>query len=749
MAALNRRWQIRWGGTPGPMRALVLCLVLSLAACQPWPPWREPDRPAERTDPRAAPQPPLPPTPPVAQQPLSLTPDEPDARPPPVIDRGTGALIGAPRSRSQLSLTSDVEGEITLNVVDADLREVVRLILEDTLGVNYIIDPLVEGTITVQTSRPLPAEDLIALLDGILRLNGAALIRADQLYKVVPIDQAMSSGLMPEVRPVDEAGEAGFSVRVVPLEYVSAADIAEILTPFAPAGGTVQVDPERNLLILAGAPEQLRTLVDLVEIFDVDWLQGMSFGLFPLDAAEAERLAGELGQIFGVEGEGAGPLAGVVRFVPIQRLNAVLVISPQASYVTRAETWIRRLDQGGEGDEPRVYVYPVQNGRASDLADVLSQLFDVQSTTVGAGDLLAPGLDPVDLRSSFDEPGGSLLDQPADRDRDRDVGEGLTAPPAPRRRATGTSSLPRDLVPGAGGADEATRIIADQTTNSLVIRATPRDYRRIEAALQQLDILPLQVLIEATIAEVSLRDELRFGLQWFFQFGNAEVRLSPFQGGAVRSQFPGFSAIFTSTNDARVILDALEQITDVNVVSSPQILVLDNQTAQLQVGDEVPIVTRTAQSTFDSDAPVVNTVEQRQTGVILTVTPRVNAGGLVIMEIEQEVSDVEETTTSDIDSPTISQRRIASTVAVQSGEAVALGGLIQDDVEASRSGVPFLARLPLVGWLFGQTSDVARRTELLVLITPRLVRDPSQARAVTLELRQRLRGLQPLDARLR
>ncbi|MDX1540541.1 MAG: type II secretion system secretin GspD [Geminicoccaceae bacterium] len=719
------------------MRVAVLSLAILLAACQPWPALREP----ATAPPTAAPAPAA-----VAPAPTPIVlSDDPDAvRPAPIIDRGTGAVIGRPGARSRLSLTSDLEGEVTLNVVDADLREVVRLVLEDTLGVNYVIDPLVEGTITVQTSRPLPADDLIALLDGVLRLNGAALVRADDLYKVVPIEEALGAGLMPEVEPLD--GEVGFTIRIVPLRFVSAAEIAEILAPFAPTGGSVQIDPDRNLLILAGSAEQIRTLSDLVQIFDVDWLEGMSFGLFPLQAAEAERLVGELDQIFGTAGEAAGAPEGVVRFVPIERLNAVLVISPEASYVSRAETWIERLDQGGEGDDPRVYVYAVQNGRASELAEVLSQLFDVQSTAVGLEDLLAPGLEPVDLRSSFDR--GGALGTRDDRELDEPTVGGLTPPPLRSRvRPTGSASLPQDLTPI--GADQQTRIIADGTTNSLVIRATPRDYQRIEAALQQLDILPLQVLIEATIAEVTLNDRLRFGLQYFFRFGSNEVRLSRADTGAVSSTFPGFSAIFSSSDQISVILDALEEVSDVNVVSSPQILVLDNQTAQLQVGDEVPIVTRQAQSIDDPDAAVLQNIEQRQTGVILTVTPRVNAGGLVIMEIEQEVSDVEMTDTSTIDSPTISQRRIASTVAIQSGEAVALGGLIRDNVENSRSGLPFLARLPIIGWLFGQTSDFAERTELLVLITPRVVRDPGQARSVTAELRQRLRGLERFDVRLR
>jgi general secretion pathway protein D len=295
------------------------------------------------------------------------------------------------------------------------------------------------------------------------------------------------------------------------------------------------------------------------------------------------------------------------------------------------------------------------------------------------------------------------------------------------------------------------RIIADATTNSLVIWAAPREYRKIRRALEQLDILPLQVLIEATVAEVSLIDELRYGVEWFLRTGDLSLTLSQRPGGGVAGRFPGFSALFAGT-DVRVVLNALEQVTDVNVVSSPHLLVLDNQTARLQVGDQVPITVQQATAVTDPDAPIVNSIELRDTGVILSVTPRVNVSGLVILELEQEVSNVvqsETDTSSEQATPTISTRQISSTVAVQSGETIVLGGLIQDNQNRSVSGLPFLARLPIVGALFGTRGRSLNRTELLVLLTPRVIRGPEDARAITGELRRRLRSIAPLDERLR
>jgi general secretion pathway protein D len=670
-----------------------------------------------------------------------------------------------------------------INVVDADVREVVRLVLEDTLGVNYLIDPGVQGTITVQTTQPVPVEELVPLLDGVLRVNGAALIRAGNLYKVVPIDQALTGGLMPDVRPVPVTGGEGFALQVVPVRFVSALDLAELLEPFSPPSGSVQVDQDRNLLLLAGSPDQLATLNDLVAMFDVDWLSGMSFGMFPLEFADAATLVAELEEIFGPQ---EGPLTEIVRFVPIERLNSVLVITPQPAYVDRAKLWITRLDRAGDGAEPKIFVYQVQNGRAADLAAVLGEIFEVPTTAVAGPGPLAPGLEPAAIGGSFFEQDegfdtGSERRTGSTFGRDRSTGSTLG-----RDRRTGTlggdrrtGALGRDRRTGAvsgvgrttvgvggiasrglGGTtgtgappltESDVRIIADESTNALVVRASPRDYQKIAEALKDLDVLPLQVLIEATIAEVRLEDSLRYGLQWFFQSGDFSTFLTQATSGAVSPVFPGFTAVLNNGN-IRAVLSALEEVTDVNVISSPQLMVLDNQTARLQVGDQVPIAVQSAISVTDADAPIVNSIEQQDTGVILSVTPRVNAGGLVILEIEQEVSDVvqsETQTATEQLTPTISQRRISSVVAVQSGETIALGGLIQDDRDQTRSGVPLLSRIPIIGALFGQRGNTQRRTELLILITPRAVRDPAEARGVTDELRRRIRGVRPLDIRIR
>ena len=544
-------------------------------------------------------------------------------------------------------------------------------------------------------------------------MNGAALVQSGDLYKVVPIDQASTTGLIPDVQPVPGAGRPGFGLQVAPLSYVSAAEVARLLEPFASPSDAIQVDTARNLLLLRGTAEQLTTLRELLAIFDVDWMQGMSFGLFPLEIAPSPQLAKELDEIFGTE---AGPLAGVIRFVAIERLNAILVISSQSSYLDEADVWIKRLDREADDEQPRTFVYAVQNGRAADLAEVLSAIFDTDKITVGPPSLLKASLEPIELNSTRPTDGPTAgIQPPSDNSNHIESNEA--------------------------------RIIADETTNSLVIRARFREYRDIRNALNKLDIRPLQVLIEATIAEVTLRNELRFGIDWFLRSGDFRVSFSSNASGSVQPRFPGFSALLAGT-DVFAVLNALERVTDVNVISSPQLVVLDNQKAELQVGDQVPIITQQAQSIEGSDSPILQTIEQVPTGVLLTVIPRVNAGGLVTMEIQQEVSDAIETVTSNINSPTISQRKITSTVAIESGETVALGGLIRDNSDRRQAGVPFLARLPFIGPLFGVTDNGSERTELLVLITPKVIGSQQEARLITEELRRRVRAVAPLSGKI-
>ncbi|HXC56394.1 MAG TPA: type II secretion system secretin GspD [Rhizomicrobium sp.] len=649
--------------------------------------------------------------------------------PPPEIVRGTGHLVGHATPHVTESTIGE-DGGITLNFINADVRDVAKAVFGDFLNVNYTIGAGVQGTITVQTSKPLSRSEVLPVFEQILRMNGLAIVKNGEIYKLVLSADAPREVTAPATASAGASsggGEAGYSSQIVQLHYVAAAEMQRLLEGMAPAQAIVHADTGRNLLVIQGTQQERAAIVDEVALFDVDWLAGMSFGLFTPKYTDAKGLAKELNQILGGVG---GPLAGIVKLIPIERLNAVLVISPQPRYLDQMQRWIARLDRPGVGSDRRIYVYAVQNGRASDLAATLKKvLYGGSGKDSGKPDTGA-ATDNGDTTDHATPPPATPL------------ANGAPPPAAPA--PSGNSSLIDDSDNSAPPPGAAT-ITADENNNAVVIYGTPQEYATIESALRQLDAAPLQVLLEAAIAEVTLTNELQYGVQYFYQPNGANtLALSNSNSINIGQVFPGFSYMFSQGSNIRVVLNTLSQVTHVEVISSPEIMVLNNHMATLQVGDQVPIATSQAVGVIGSDSPIVNTIEYRATGIILKVTPRVNQGGMVTMDISQEVSDVSSTDTSTLDSPTITQRKIDSTIAVQDSETIALGGLIKDSKTRGSSGLPFLSQLPVVGGLFGTKDNKHDRTELIVLITPHVVDNLQKARAVTAELQHKLPALQTL-----
>jgi general secretion pathway protein D len=663
--------------------------------------------------------------------------------PGPALYRGTDTYLapGPPPKPT-------VQGDVILNFENIELREFVRSVLGETLRLNYVFDPRLEGVVTLQTTQPIGREAVLATVETVLRQNGAALVRDGEVYRVIPVDEAARGQAAPELAGGGAAIRPGYAILVMPLAYISAVQMATILEPMLPPEGIVRVDADRNLLVLAGTGQELRNLQEMARIFDVDWLKGMSAGLIPLANVEAKIAAEELQAIFGDLAQ--GPLAGMIRFVPVERLNALLVVAQRAEYLEQAETWIERLDRGIEGGE-RLFVYYVQNGKAKDLAAILNELFakDSGERRAELRSEVAFGLEPVTVESAAaafgQEPDTVAADELGLEEPAQDVTPEPLVPAAAALAGGGAIA-----VPGGG-----IRIIADEVNNALLVLATPEDYRMVQAALRKLDIVPLQVLVDATIADVILTDELRYGVQYFLSSGGHAVTLSNSRGskaspvptatvdGLLSAAFPGFAYTFaTGDRSVQTVLEALDSVTDVNVISSPRILVLDNQTAKLQVGDEVPITTQQQQSTA-ADANVINNIQFRDTGVIVEVTPRVNAGGLVTLDIKQEVSNVSQTVDTGTLTPTIAQRKLESSIAIQSGDTVVLGGLISENRSKDRTGIPILSTLPMLGPLFGTQSEKITRSELIMLLTPRVIRNSSEAAAITEELKRRVDELQP------
>lgn len=631
---------------------------------------------------------------------------------PPAAQRfpGTGQLL-APRLESPAPVAA-TDG-FRLDFTDTEIGTVIEAVLGDGLNVPYVIDPQVKGNISLQATRPLSAEEVLIALETALRSQGIVLVQQAGVFQVIPSKDGPR-----RIGSLQRTGDPaqGFGVHVVGLQYVSAEEMAKVLQPFAPDGGILLTDNARQLILLAGTSSEIATLREVIRTFDVDWLAAMSFGLFPVEYVDVKTLATELGAIFD---EADSPIRGTVRLIPLSRLNSLMVVTTQARYLQDVETWIKRLDLGVTTPGRRIYVYDVQNGKADDLARSLGSILSIATDTANA------------TTESSGIGGSGTIGRGG-------PGAALGAPAAESRVVPSAGEQPDSLESGT------LKIVPNSENNSLLILATPGEFQVIESALRRLDVLPIQVMIEASIAEVTLTDDIRYGLQWAYQGSDGPITLSESGSGTINSQFPGFSYLFTGRSDIRAVLNGIESLTNVRVLSAPKLLVLNNREANLQVGDQVPISVQSSVGTADPNAPIVNAIQLRDTGVILRVTPRANKSGRVVLEVAQEVSDATPNEVSGIDSPSITQRKISTTVAVRDGETIALGGLIRDSKTGGGSGIPFLRRIPLLGQLFGSTNRTTRRTELIVLITPHVLRSEEETAAAMQDLREQFRGLRRL-----
>jgi general secretion pathway protein D len=642
-----------------------------------------------------------------------------------VVQAGSGAFlrkVTPPR-------VDTTPGDVTLNFDGTDLREVVKVILGDLLKVNYTLHPNVQGLVSLQTGRPLRREHLLATLETLLRMNNAALLSpGGERYEVVPLTNAMSGKVLAQLGESNRSLPPGYSVQVVPLRYIGAEEMSGILQPLAPEGSVIRTDTLRNLIVIAGTSPEMGNLLETIRVFDVDWMSGLSVGFFVLEYAKANDVMTQLQGLLTDEG-GTNPLKGLFRFVPVETANALLVVSPQEQYIQQVRRWIERLDlaeASGDASE-RLFVYRVKHGDAEALAGVLSELFgsaDDRSSTKTAGSV-APGLERASIKSKKN-PDGSDAETAASQ-------------------TTTRSASSRDIE-----MSSSVSIVADVVNNSLLVRSNPRDFKKILDALKQVDIVPLQVLVEATIVEITLGGNLQYGVQWEL-FGtkskgqsniSLDGSLDDAKVSGIGAAFPGFNwAVMSNPTTIKATLSALAGENRVNVLSSPSIMVMDNQTASIQVGQEVPVATTTQQSTVTDADRLLSSIEYKKTGVMLKVKPRVTPGGLVQMEIEQEVSTVAKTESSAINSPTFQTRNITSSVAVRSNQAVVLGGLIQDQRTDGQQGIPGLYRVPLIGALFGERTKGANRTELVVVLTPKVMSSDQDIEAVTADFRSKVRGL--------
>lgn len=666
------------------------------------------------------------------------------------IRRGTGQVINRSAAAAPLPGMGGSSGAATFNFEGESLHAVVKAILGDMLGQNYVIAPNVQGTVTLATPKPVSPADAMNLLEMVLGWNNARMVYSGGRYNIVAADQAIAGNVSPRTGPASTA--RGFEARTVPLKFVSATEMEKILKPYARPNAIINVDNARNVITVGGSRAELENYLRTIEVFDVDWLAGMSVGVFPLESGRATRVVADLEKVFGENSK--SPVAGMFRFMPLEGANAVLVITSQAAYLDDIQQWLERID--GAGAEPRLFSHELRYIKAKDLADRLSEVFGGGSggASGGGAPSLMPGLDPVELRDTDD---GATAP----------IGGAPTGPGEGTGNSTGgASSL--SLNPRSGGGNGSVTLDVDgqrvgvsavDETNSLLVRATPQAWKSIRDVIERLDVMPMQVQIEAQVVEVQLTGALEYGVNWFFEnavsdtvanggaglpnaagrsiWGDLRGSLRPVSGGT-----GGLAWTFLGNNAAAVI-SALDQVTDLKLLQTPSIMVRNNAEATLNVGSRIPIESVTVDPGIGGGGSTFSQVQYLDTGVILKVRPRITRDGMVFIDIVQEISSPGAREAGQRNVP-INTRKVKTETAVQSGDTVMLAGLISDGVTRGSSGFPGLSRVPVIGGLFGRQTSRTDRSEVIVLITPKVVRNPQEVRELTDEYGKRFRAMEPL-----
>ena len=665
--------------------------------------------------------------------------------------------VTATTTRFASAVDGDVateSGGIELNFDNADIPTVAKSVIGDSLGMNYIVDPRVQGTITLASAQRIPRKDVLPIFESVLRMSNAALLREDNLIRIVPLPEAAGAGVS-----VVGAGQPGYGVSIVPLRFVSAAAIGKTAESFLSRPGAVRVDQARNVLLIQGTASERQAALGVIGTLDVEWLRNQSVGLYPLKSTAPETMIRELEKVFDTADGGQGQ--GVIKFQPVSRMNAVLAVSKNSKVLERATQWVRRLDRS-DPTGTTVRVYSLRFGNARSIARILNEMFvgrNSQSASDSQTSATAPGQSGTTSR--IDSLGAGTLSS---------SNNPTTSPQGGTQNSGGTNGNAAQVgfsdrkdddqdMPGAGGGGtglgslprgvfQNVRVTADKSTNAIMVYSNQEDYQVIERAIESLDRPRLQVAVDAMVAEVTLTDQLQYGVQAYLTSANAgagpdkgsvglfSAAQSAAQTALLARVLPGFNLLLGAEANPKLVLSALSNLTTVKVLSAPSLVVADNEPAILEVGDQVPISTGSTVTGLN----VVSSISRQNTGIILKVLPHVHPNGSIELEIEQEVSNVVNPAGASAQNltPTISQRRIHSTVGTSSGQTVLLGGLIKEDDERSVAGLPGLNQIKYLGDLLSQKSDTKLRSEIIVFVTTKLVRNGHDAQVVAEEFRERL-----------
>ena len=657
--------------------------------------------------------------------------------PQPVIRRGNGATINqSVASAPPPSLVSS--GQASFNFEGESLHAVVKAILGDMLGQSYSIAPGVQGTVTVATQRPVGAAGALSLLENVLAQNNARMVYSDGRYNIVTADQALTSGVVPRTGSASLA--RGFESRVVSLRFVSATEMEKILKPYARPNAIVSVDGARNMLTIAGTRAELDNYLRTIQVFDVDWMASMSVGVYPLQSGRASDVVQDLERVFGEQGK--SPTAGMFRFMPLDSSNAVMVITSQVKYLEDIQQWIDRIE-GGSGDG-RLFSYELKYIKARDLADRLAEVFGGGNGNSGSeSPSMMPGVGTTEISDGgIDDKSGT-----SSAAVNTGLGDGGNLPA--NRSGNGKVTLKVE------GAEVGVSAVED--TNSLLVRASPSQWKSIREVIERIDVMPMQVHIEAQVISVALKGALQYGVSWFFDNAVGEAgfpyptgrnSFGSYSGGISQPNVPNGGSIGNLLswtflgNNAAAIVSALDNVTDVRTLSAPSVFTQNNREASLNVGQRIPISSVSLNPGNGNDN-TYSSVQYLDTGIILKVRPRVTRDGLVFLDIVQEVSKP----TGEADdngNVRIDTSKVTTSALAPSGETIVLAGLISDGTSRNATGVPGLSRIPILGGLFGQQGQTKTRDELVILITPTVVRNPMEARNLTDEYGRRFRALDPI-----
>ena len=613
--------------------------------------------------------------------------------------------------------------KIALDFEDADIQEVITALAE-ILGINYIVDPKVKGKVNIHTSGEISAEDVFPILETILEVNGGTAVKVGNVYKIILDKDAKKQPLIPQIgkEVEDTSSPDRLILQIVPLRYIEAKEMEKIVKNFLGSAGVTVEYSERNILFIIDTSYNIKKILSLIDTVDVSVFDRMHVRFFELEASDAKDLAKELEDLFNVMGiEGKKKKGGeMVSFVPIERMNIILAVSSMPDIFDKVAEWIEKLDRVREDLVEQIFIYFVENAKAMDIGDILKEVY-----------------------------GGTRREKKEKKTTKRTTKERkTTAPPKVSQAKTGLETVTGEVT-----------IVVDEVNNAILVKATPQDYAQVLKTIKLLDTIPKQVLIEVLIAEITLDRDTEFGIEWSLYGDYAS--LGGYKGNERVGQNVGLSGLgldllkpvsqtgFTyafASKALEAFLKARASDNKVDILSSPHILVADNTEAKIEVGQEVPIVTSeytptTLQTATESFS---RSIEYRDTGILLTVTPRINDKGLVALEISQEVSDVSEKTIEGINSPIILKRQAETSLVVQDGKTIIIGGLIREKKDTSKEGIPFLIKIPYLGKLFSFNKDLITKTELVMMITPHVVKTFEEAEMITSDFKEKVEGLKKL-----